>query len=58
MMEEKIQKIQEVFYKMVETYEIADELGFFIDINDVIIVMKNNKTRRIHPDEEIETLIQ
>lgn len=43
---------------MVETYEIADELGFSIDINDVIIVMKNNKTRRVRPDEEIETLTQ
>jgi|LakMenEpi03Aug12_release.lakeMendotaPanAssembly.Ray.scaffolds.fasta_scaffold4809755_1 hypothetical protein len=43
---------------MVETYEIADEIGFPIDINDIIIVMKNNKTRKINPDEEIETLIQ
>jgi len=43
---------------MIEIYEIADELGFSIDINDVIIVMKNDKTRKINPDEEIDTLIQ
>ncbi len=35
---------------MIESHDICDELGFSIDINNVIIVLKKDKTRRVNPD--------
>lgn len=43
---------------MVEDEGLEDELDYLPNIDDLVVVLKKNPTKRVSPDDKIERIIQ